>query len=64
MNINDKKPSREEILEIFEAMAVIQTLPQHERTALTYYIKGVIAAISGQLPIPVPQAAAPSTKAI
>lgn len=46
-----KTVAREEITEILEAMALIQTLPQMERTALQYYIKGAIAAMSGQLPI-------------
>jgi len=50
MNREDR-PSREEIMEIFEAMALIQTLPQPERTALQYYLKGIIAVMTGQLPV-------------
>ena len=49
--MNKDNVSGEEMLEIFEAMAAIQTLPQWERVALQFYIKGIIAAMSGQLPV-------------
>ena len=61
--MNNQKPSREEIIGLFEDMATIQTLPQYERIALQYYLKGIIAAMSGQLPTPTPTPTPPASPA-
>lgn len=49
--MNKDRASKQEISELVEAMATIQTLPQMERVALQFYIKGILAAMTGQLPI-------------
>ena len=48
----EQMPRREELLAIFEDMSAIQTLPLLERTALMYYLKGIIAVMTGTIPMP------------
>jgi len=52
MTKRQSNASREEIVEMVEVMTQIQALPQLERIAIQFYIKGIIATMSGQLPMP------------
>lgn len=62
MNSQKTTVEKAELRQLAEMLAVFQNLPQMERVAVQYYIKGRMDAVTGNIEIPVEFAQADGVK--